>query len=75
MIGIATCYGLLRLPRMPELKNVSREGWEDDDISVRPFQACLLLHPLNRNLQVGWLCLRKCSKGSETLLSRRKRGT
>jgi len=34
MIGIAKCYGLLRLPSMPELKNLCREGWEDDAISV-----------------------------------------
>ena len=34
MIGVAKCYGLLRLPLMPELKYVSREGWEDEAISV-----------------------------------------
>jgi ATP-dependent RNA helicase DDX55/SPB4 len=34
MIGVAKCYGLLRLPRMPEFKNVSQEGWEDAAISV-----------------------------------------
>ncbi|KAI0724030.1 DEAD-domain-containing protein [Cerioporus squamosus] len=31
-IGLAKSFGLLRLPRMPELKDVSREGWEDADV-------------------------------------------
>jgi ATP-dependent RNA helicase DDX55/SPB4 len=32
LIGIAKSYGLLRLPRMPELKEL--EGWEDADVDV-----------------------------------------
>jgi ATP-dependent RNA helicase DDX55/SPB4 len=32
LIGIAKSYGLLRLPRMPELKDL--EGWEDADVDV-----------------------------------------
>ncbi|KIY42929.1 DEAD-domain-containing protein [Fistulina hepatica ATCC 64428] len=31
LIGTAKSYGLLRLPRMPELKNVDHSGWIDAD--------------------------------------------
>ncbi|KAH9842730.1 DEAD-domain-containing protein [Rhodofomes roseus] len=31
LVGVAKCFGLLRLPRMPELDHVSRAGWEDAD--------------------------------------------
>ncbi|TFY67444.1 hypothetical protein EVJ58_g1616 [Rhodofomes roseus] len=31
LVGVAKCFGLLRLPRMPELDHVSRDGWEDAD--------------------------------------------
>src|SRR6266542_2011733 len=34
MVGVARCYGLLRIPRMPELKTANREGWEDAPIAV-----------------------------------------
>ncbi|KAF8076413.1 DEAD-domain-containing protein [Lyophyllum atratum] len=29
LVGVAKSFGLLRLPRMPELKDINREGWED----------------------------------------------
>ncbi|KAH0839733.1 DEAD-domain-containing protein [Lanmaoa asiatica] len=29
LVGIAKSFGLLRLPRMPELKDVDKTGWED----------------------------------------------
>ncbi|KIJ70539.1 hypothetical protein HYDPIDRAFT_23639 [Hydnomerulius pinastri MD-312] len=29
LVGVAKSYGLLRLPRMPELKDADRTGWED----------------------------------------------
>ncbi|KAG7449196.1 DEAD-domain-containing protein [Guyanagaster necrorhizus] len=32
LIGAAKSYGLLRLPRMPELKNADRERWRDADV-------------------------------------------
>ncbi|KAA1474944.1 DEAD-domain-containing protein [Dentipellis sp. KUC8613] len=32
LVGIAKAFGLLRLPRMPELKNANRDGWADADI-------------------------------------------
>ena len=34
LVGVAQSFGLLRLPRMPELKDVSRDGWEDADVDV-----------------------------------------
>ena len=48
LIGLATCFGLLRLPRMPELNGVSRDLWQDADIEVRflltpPSEASLTL--------------------------------
>ncbi|GJE87172.1 DEAD-domain-containing protein [Phanerochaete sordida] len=32
LVGVAKSFGLLRLPRMPELKDVSRDGWQDADV-------------------------------------------
>ncbi|KAI0780729.1 DEAD-domain-containing protein [Trametes elegans] len=32
LVGLAKSFGLLRLPRMPELKDVPREGWQDADV-------------------------------------------
>ncbi|KAJ6606373.1 DEAD-domain-containing protein [Mycena vulgaris] len=29
LVGVAKSFGLLRLPRMPELRDVARDGWED----------------------------------------------
>ena len=37
LIGVAKSFGLLRLPRMPELKSVDRDGWEDAEVSVNIF--------------------------------------
>jgi ATP-dependent RNA helicase DDX55/SPB4 len=34
-VGIAESYGLLRLPRMPELKSAETSHWHDADIEVR----------------------------------------
>lgn len=34
LVGVAKSFGLLRLPRMPELTDVSRNGWEDADVDV-----------------------------------------
>ena len=33
-VGLAKSFGLLRLPRMPELKDISRDGWTDADVEV-----------------------------------------
>ncbi|RDB22497.1 ATP-dependent rRNA helicase SPB4 [Hypsizygus marmoreus] len=32
LIGVAKSFGLLRLPRMPELKDANRGGWEDAQV-------------------------------------------
>ena len=39
LIGLAKSFGLLRLPRMPELKDVARDGWEDADVNVSSFPS------------------------------------
>ncbi|OSD08658.1 DEAD-domain-containing protein [Trametes coccinea BRFM310] len=31
-VGLAKSFGLLRLPRMPELKDISRERWQDAEV-------------------------------------------
>ena len=33
-VGLAKSFGLLRLPRMPELKDVPKDGWVDADVDV-----------------------------------------
>lgn len=39
LVGLAHCFALLRLPKMPELKD-KKEGWEEAKIDVRS----VLLH-------------------------------
>ena len=34
LVGLAKTFGLLRLPKMPELKSAKRESWNDADIEV-----------------------------------------
>ncbi|KAI0082790.1 DEAD-domain-containing protein [Panus rudis PR-1116 ss-1] len=34
LIGVARSFGLLRLPRMPELKELDASGWTDADVNV-----------------------------------------
>jgi ATP-dependent RNA helicase DDX55/SPB4 len=34
LIGIGKSFGLLRLPKMPELKDNVRDGWEDAEVDV-----------------------------------------
>lgn len=36
LIGVAKSFGLLRLPRMPELKDVDKSGWKDASLNVSP---------------------------------------
>lgn len=40
LVGLAKCFGLLRLPRMPELKMADQSSWKDADISVR-YSCCI----------------------------------
>ena len=35
LVAVARSYALLRLPKMPELKNVPRDGWGDTEVEVR----------------------------------------
>jgi ATP-dependent RNA helicase DDX55/SPB4 len=38
LVGLAKTFGLLRLPKMPELKTANRESWTDAGVEVsRPF--------------------------------------
>lgn len=34
LVGLARTFGLLRLPRMPELNGRAAESWEDADVNV-----------------------------------------
>jgi len=34
LLGVAKSFGLLRLPKMPEFKDLSRDGWEDAEVDV-----------------------------------------
>lgn len=36
LVGLAKSFGLLRLPRMPELKELDRGIWQDADVDVGP---------------------------------------
>ncbi|KAJ7184388.1 DEAD-domain-containing protein [Mycena filopes] len=37
LVGVAKSFGLLRLPKMPELRDLSREGWEDSAVDWNTF--------------------------------------
>ncbi|KAF8913923.1 DEAD-domain-containing protein [Gymnopilus junonius] len=37
LIGVAKSFGLLRLPKMPELKQVNRESWQDAEVAWDTF--------------------------------------
>jgi hypothetical protein len=37
LVGVAKSFGLLRLPKMPELKEVDRTEWTEADIDVCGF--------------------------------------
>ncbi|KAJ7168354.1 DEAD-domain-containing protein [Mycena crocata] len=37
LIGVAKSFGLLRLPHMPELRDLLREGWEDSTVDWNSF--------------------------------------
>lgn len=34
LVGVAKSFGLLRLPKMPELKGRTRDNWDDADVDV-----------------------------------------
>jgi len=37
LVGLAKCFGLLRLPRMPELQGAKRENWEDANVDWQTY--------------------------------------
>ncbi|KAJ7273005.1 DEAD-domain-containing protein [Mycena rebaudengoi] len=37
LVGVAKSFGLLRLPRMPELRDLPRDSWEDADVDWNAF--------------------------------------
>ena len=37
LIGVAKSFGLLRLPRMPELKDLDKTEWKDASLDVSAF--------------------------------------
>ncbi|KAG6884714.1 hypothetical protein C0993_008782 [Termitomyces sp. T159_Od127] len=39
LVGVAKSFGLLRLPRMPELKDLNLESWEDARVDVSLFPS------------------------------------
>jgi ATP-dependent RNA helicase DDX55/SPB4 len=40
LIGIGKSFGLLRLPKMPELKAKIKDGWEDAEVDVSIIPVC-----------------------------------
>jgi ATP-dependent RNA helicase DDX55/SPB4 len=37
LVGVAKSFGLLRLPKMPELKDKDKTSWQDAQVDVRAF--------------------------------------
>lgn len=37
LVGVAKSFGLLRLPKMPELQQANRDKWVDADVNVSLF--------------------------------------
>ncbi|EPT06063.1 hypothetical protein FOMPIDRAFT_1034044 [Fomitopsis schrenkii] len=67
LVGVAKCFGLLRLPRMPELDKVSRDGWLDADIDWNTYAYADKQREAKR---LGELETQKISK--EELMQRRR---
>ena len=64
LVGVAKSFGLLRLPRMPELKDVNRDGWQDADVDVSCFPHLLSFALADNAHAVGLVRLHRCSQGS-----------
>lgn len=56
LVGTAKSYGLLRLPRMPELKGAV-EGWEDANVKVGLAPAAPPWPRLTHSPSVGHVCV------------------
>jgi ATP-dependent RNA helicase DDX55/SPB4 len=55
LIGVAKSFGLLRLPRMPELRDEPRDGWEDAVVDV--WFLFTVSYSGNNRFAVEFLCL------------------
>lgn len=66
LVGTARCYGLLRLPRMPEFKNVDKSSWNDADVDVNHLITSILDVHFILSALVGLVRLRRYSARSKT---------
>jgi len=66
LVGVAKSFGLLRLPKMPELKDPSREGWEDAEVDVRFYHFWTWLFPSLDKLLFQWEHFSYVDKAQET---------
>ncbi|KIM46161.1 hypothetical protein M413DRAFT_441228 [Hebeloma cylindrosporum] len=48
LVGVAKSFGLLRLPKMPELRTVNRDSWRDAEISWDDFKYVDLAQEVKR---------------------------
>lgn len=71
LVGVAKSFGLLRLPRMPELKDVDVECWEDAQVDVSVISSNLL--QFLRFCTVGYVFLCRQSARSEKNSSKHSR--
>jgi hypothetical protein len=62
LIGVAKSFGLLRLPRMPELKGFNRDDWEDALVDVSPL--AIILQVTHGSLMVLVECVCVCRQGA-----------
>lgn len=61
LIGVAKNFGLLRLPRMPELKDCPRDNWRDAEVNVRlipPWRVGYIFDFPSHAFLVGDICIR-----------------
>ncbi|KAH7929467.1 DEAD-domain-containing protein [Leucogyrophana mollusca] len=74
LVGVAKSFGLLRLPRMPELKDANREGWKDADIDWDTFAYADKAQEAKR-LQEGPAKKAENKETPEVRAAKRKRNT
>ena len=66
LVGLGKCYGLLRLPRMPELKGANRESWKDAVVDVGHLLAKFTLPIADRfSAAVEYICLPRQGAGKQ----------
>ncbi|KAH7914337.1 DEAD-domain-containing protein [Hygrophoropsis aurantiaca] len=75
LVGVAKSFGLLRLPRMPELKDANREKWKDADVNWETYAFSDKAQEAKRLQE---LVAKKAEKKKEAIairVSKRKRNT